>query len=368
MRDLEDGIERDFSSQMSYGDYLMLDRLLSAQRPLSDPPQHDELLFIIQHQTTELWLKLLVHELRSARALLGDRRPRPRAEAAGPRQARAAHARRPVVGAGDADPVGVRADPAVPGHVVGLPVRAVPRGRVPARQQEPRHGQGVRARPRVPRGADHAALPAVAVRRVPGPPRAPGVRRTARVPGPRLVAALRRQPRPGRDVRRASTPRRSSTGASTRPARSSSTSRTTSSSGASGTSRSCSAPSATGPAPAARRASTSSAAPSTSRSSPSCTPSAPPSGTRAGVGVCRFPRFSGETGTSGGKLPPRSASFGQEVGRRLGCRRGRTEWPHAAARPGRDLGRRSPPPGRARPRSPRSPSGWRRPRSPSCRS
>jgi tryptophan 2,3-dioxygenase len=69
-RDLEEGIERDLSSQMSYGDYLMLDRLLSAQRPLSDPPQHDELLFIIQHQTSELWLKLLVHELRSARSLL----------------------------------------------------------------------------------------------------------------------------------------------------------------------------------------------------------------------------------------------------------------------------------------------------------
>jgi len=69
-RDLEEGIERDFSAQMSYGDYLQLDLLLSAQRPLSDPPQHDELLFIIQHQTSELWLKLLVHELRSARALL----------------------------------------------------------------------------------------------------------------------------------------------------------------------------------------------------------------------------------------------------------------------------------------------------------
>jgi tryptophan 2,3-dioxygenase len=69
-RDLEEGIERDFSRQMSYGDYLQLDLLLSAQRPLSDPPQHDEMLFIIQHQTTELWLKLLVHELRSARALL----------------------------------------------------------------------------------------------------------------------------------------------------------------------------------------------------------------------------------------------------------------------------------------------------------
>jgi tryptophan 2,3-dioxygenase len=71
-RDLEEGIERDFSRQMSYGDYLMLDRLLSAQRPRSDPPQHDELLFIIQHQTSELWLKLLVHELRSARSLLGS--------------------------------------------------------------------------------------------------------------------------------------------------------------------------------------------------------------------------------------------------------------------------------------------------------
>jgi tryptophan 2,3-dioxygenase len=71
-RDLEDGIERDFSRQMSYGDYLRLDLLLSAQRPLSDPPQHDELLFIIQHQTSELWLKLLVHELRSARSLLAS--------------------------------------------------------------------------------------------------------------------------------------------------------------------------------------------------------------------------------------------------------------------------------------------------------
>jgi len=69
-RPLEEGIERDFSDQMSYGDYLMLDTLLAAQRPLSDPPQHDELLFIIQHQTSELWLKLMVHELRSARSLL----------------------------------------------------------------------------------------------------------------------------------------------------------------------------------------------------------------------------------------------------------------------------------------------------------
>ncbi len=69
-RPLEPGIERDFSENMSYGDYLRLDLLLAAQQPKSQPPQHDELLFIVQHQTSELWLKLMVHELRSARSLL----------------------------------------------------------------------------------------------------------------------------------------------------------------------------------------------------------------------------------------------------------------------------------------------------------
>ncbi len=69
-RELEEGIQSDFRQDMSYGDYLRLDTLLSAQVPQSDPPQHDELLFIIQHQTSELWLKLMVHELRSARALV----------------------------------------------------------------------------------------------------------------------------------------------------------------------------------------------------------------------------------------------------------------------------------------------------------
>jgi len=70
-RKFETGIETDFSDKMSYGSYLQLDDLLSAQRPVSRPEHHDELLFIIQHQTSELWLKLLVHELRSARTLLG---------------------------------------------------------------------------------------------------------------------------------------------------------------------------------------------------------------------------------------------------------------------------------------------------------
>lgn len=54
----------DFSRSMSYGDYLQLDKILSAQQPLS--PDHNEMLFIIQHQTSELWMKLMLHELRAA--------------------------------------------------------------------------------------------------------------------------------------------------------------------------------------------------------------------------------------------------------------------------------------------------------------
>jgi tryptophan 2,3-dioxygenase len=62
------GAHTDFSGEMSYGDYLQLDRLLAAQRPLS--ANHNELLFIVQHQTTELWMKLVIHELRAAIARL----------------------------------------------------------------------------------------------------------------------------------------------------------------------------------------------------------------------------------------------------------------------------------------------------------
>ncbi|MFA5685234.1 MAG: tryptophan 2,3-dioxygenase family protein [Lysobacteraceae bacterium] len=72
-RALEDGITTDLRGRLTYGGYLKLDVLLSAQQPLSDPPHHDEMLFIIQHQTSELWLKLLVHELGAAlRALRRD--------------------------------------------------------------------------------------------------------------------------------------------------------------------------------------------------------------------------------------------------------------------------------------------------------
>jgi tryptophan 2,3-dioxygenase len=61
----------DFSRSMSYGDYLQLDAILNAQKPLS--PDHNEMLFIIQHQTSELWMKLMLHELRAAiAAISGD--------------------------------------------------------------------------------------------------------------------------------------------------------------------------------------------------------------------------------------------------------------------------------------------------------
>ncbi|MET0937263.1 MAG: tryptophan 2,3-dioxygenase family protein [Luteibacter sp.] len=69
-RDLEPGIRTDLDGRLTYGDYLRLDKVLTAQQPRSEPPQHDEMLFIIQHQTSELWLKLLIHELDAALAHL----------------------------------------------------------------------------------------------------------------------------------------------------------------------------------------------------------------------------------------------------------------------------------------------------------
>lgn len=60
----EESAQLDFSAAMSYGDYLQLDAILGAQKPLS--PDHNEMLFIVQHQTSELWMKLMLHELHAA--------------------------------------------------------------------------------------------------------------------------------------------------------------------------------------------------------------------------------------------------------------------------------------------------------------
>lgn len=72
VRPIEEGVVREFGDagkrvNLSYGAYLHLDELLSTQHPVSRPVHHDELLFIVQHQTSELWFKLVLHELRAVR-------------------------------------------------------------------------------------------------------------------------------------------------------------------------------------------------------------------------------------------------------------------------------------------------------------
>ena len=72
--ELEAGIVTDFADRLTYSGYLHLDKLLAAQEPLSGAdgrlPRHDEMLFIVQHQVSELWMKLMIHELRAAIAFI----------------------------------------------------------------------------------------------------------------------------------------------------------------------------------------------------------------------------------------------------------------------------------------------------------
>jgi tryptophan 2,3-dioxygenase len=70
-RPLEPGVHRDLTGRLTYAGYLHLDRLLGAQEPRSRPPHHDEMLFIIQHQVSELWFKLVLFELRAACDAIG---------------------------------------------------------------------------------------------------------------------------------------------------------------------------------------------------------------------------------------------------------------------------------------------------------
>ena len=81
LRELEPGIVTDLTDRLTYAGYLCLDRLLTAQEPLSGgdgaPPRHDEMLFIIQHQTSELWMKLMIHELKAAIAFVRQDRLEP---------------------------------------------------------------------------------------------------------------------------------------------------------------------------------------------------------------------------------------------------------------------------------------------------
>lgn len=71
-RKIEKSIHSQLTRDDDYSAYLQLDTLLSAQKPLSDPPHHDEMLFIVQHQVAELWMKLLLHEIHQAIRWLRD--------------------------------------------------------------------------------------------------------------------------------------------------------------------------------------------------------------------------------------------------------------------------------------------------------
>ncbi len=76
-RELEQGIYTDLKDELTYGGYLALDEILNAQHPLSEPVHHDEILFIIQHQVSELWFKLILHELEAAMAFIRNDELRP---------------------------------------------------------------------------------------------------------------------------------------------------------------------------------------------------------------------------------------------------------------------------------------------------
>ena len=75
------GVHWDLGSSISYGEYLQLDKLLAAQKPLS--AEHNEILFIIVHQVSELWMRLMLHELTAAMRCVRERRPGSGAEDAG---------------------------------------------------------------------------------------------------------------------------------------------------------------------------------------------------------------------------------------------------------------------------------------------
>ena len=153
-RPIEAGVTTDLTDKLSYAGYLRLDRLLDAQQPVSD--HHDEMLFIVQHQVTELWLKLLIHELRSAMALIGADDVPPALK----RLARVKHILHQMFEQWAVletlTPIEYAQFRGRARRRLGIPVAAIPHRRVPARQQEPGHGGRLRPRPGRPGRPDRA--------------------------------------------------------------------------------------------------------------------------------------------------------------------------------------------------------------------
>ena len=82
-----EAVHWDLGTSLSYGEYLQLDKLLDAQKPLSI--EHDEMMFIIVHQMSELWMRLFLHELDRVIRVRAPRRPRSFVQDAGAHLARA---------------------------------------------------------------------------------------------------------------------------------------------------------------------------------------------------------------------------------------------------------------------------------------
>ena len=152
LRDLEPGIVTDLTDRLTYAGYLRLDRLLTAQSPLSGtattPPRHDEMLFIIQHQTSELWMKLMIHELKASIRFVQD----DRLEACFKILARVKLIQKQLFEQWAVletlTPSEYEAFRPVLGSSSGIPVGAVPRARVPAGQQAAGDDRRVPLRPR----------------------------------------------------------------------------------------------------------------------------------------------------------------------------------------------------------------------------
>ncbi len=138
----QEGAQMSFDERMSYGDYLHLERVLDAQEPLSSA--HDELLFIIQHQTSELWMKLAIHEIRSTIARDPRRPAAARLQDAVARRAHLRAADQRVGRAAHDDAQRIYRIPRFARPVVRLPVLAVPRDRIPGGQPQPRHAAAAR--------------------------------------------------------------------------------------------------------------------------------------------------------------------------------------------------------------------------------
>ena len=158
-----EGAEMAFAGRMSYGDYLQIDAILGAQKPLSSA--HDEMLFIIQHQTSELWMRLAIHELTAARAALAADSLQP----AFKMLARVARIFEQLNSAWDVlrtmTPERVHRVPLGARPVLGLPVVPVPADRVHGRQPQPGDARAARAPAGERRPARGRARPAEPLRR-----------------------------------------------------------------------------------------------------------------------------------------------------------------------------------------------------------